>query len=69
MDDAMDRILRYERHVERRLYRAMDQLGRLQRRRRGESLLLAFEVGDWSVLGRSLRNKANKCFIFNVSFR
>ena len=39
MGDAMDRILRYERHVEQQLYRAMDQLERLQRRRRGESLL------------------------------
>lgn len=38
MGDAMDRILRYERHAERQLYRAMDQLERLQRRRRGESL-------------------------------
>jgi hypothetical protein len=38
MDDAMDRILRYERHVERQLDRAMDQLERLQRRRGGESL-------------------------------
>lgn len=35
-DGSTDRILRCESHVERQLYRAMDQLDRLQRRRKGE---------------------------------
>jgi hypothetical protein len=38
LDDSMDRILRYETLVERQLFRAMDQLERIQRRRRGESV-------------------------------
>ena len=33
---AADRILRYEAAIERQMYRAMDQLERLQRQRRGE---------------------------------
>ena len=33
---ATDKILRYETHLDRQLYRAMDQLERLQRRRKGE---------------------------------
>lgn len=36
--DVIDKILRYEAHVDRQLYRAMDQLERLQRQRRGESV-------------------------------
>jgi hypothetical protein len=36
--DATDKLLRYEAHVDRGLYRAMDQLERLQRRRRGENV-------------------------------
>jgi len=43
-DVAMDRILRYERHAERQLYRAMDQLERLQRKRRGEFLPLPLKL-------------------------
>jgi hypothetical protein len=34
--DATDKLLRYEAHLNRQLYRAMDQLERLQRQRRGE---------------------------------
>ena len=34
--DAADKLLRYEAHLDRQLYRAMDQLERLQRQRRGE---------------------------------
>src|ERR1035438_2689627 len=34
--EATDKLLRYESHLDRQLYRAMDQLERLQRRRRGE---------------------------------
>ena len=37
-DDAANRILRYEAHVDRQLYRAQDQLERLQRRRRGDNV-------------------------------
>jgi len=37
-EDATDKILRYEAHLDRQLYRAMDQLERLQRRREGESV-------------------------------
>ena len=36
--DVTDKLLRYESHLERQLYRAMDQLERLQRRRRGENV-------------------------------
>jgi hypothetical protein len=36
--DATDKLLRYEAHLDRQLYRAMDQLERLQRRRGGENI-------------------------------
>ena len=36
--DATDKLLRYEAHLDRQLYRAMDQLERLQRRREGETV-------------------------------
>jgi hypothetical protein len=36
--DATDKLLRYEAHLDRQLYRAMDQLERLQRHRRGEAV-------------------------------
>ena len=36
--DAADKLLRYEAHLDRQLYRAMDQLERLQRHRRGENV-------------------------------
>jgi hypothetical protein len=36
--DASDKLLRYEAHLDRQLYRAMDQLERLQRQRRGENV-------------------------------
>jgi hypothetical protein len=36
--DTTDKLLRYEAHLERQLYRAMDQLERLQRQRRGENV-------------------------------
>jgi hypothetical protein len=36
--DATDKLLRYEAHLDRQLYRAMDQLERLQRQRRGENV-------------------------------
>ena len=36
--DATDKILRYETHLDRQLYRAMDELERLQRQRRGENV-------------------------------
>jgi len=35
-EQAIDKILRYETAIERKLYRAMDQLERLQRQRKGE---------------------------------
>jgi hypothetical protein len=34
----LDKIMRYETTLERQLYRAMDQLERLQRRREGEEV-------------------------------
>jgi len=34
--DATDKLLRYEAHLDRQLYRAMDQLERLQKQRKGE---------------------------------
>ena len=36
--DATDKLLRYEAHLDRQLYRAMDQLERLQRKRTGENV-------------------------------
>lgn len=36
--DATDKLLRYDAHNDRQLYRAMDQLERLQRQRRGENV-------------------------------
>jgi hypothetical protein len=36
--DATDKLLRYEAHLDRQLYRAMDQLERLQRQRGGEDV-------------------------------
>jgi hypothetical protein len=36
--DATDKLLRYEAHLDKQLYRAMDELERLQRRRRGENI-------------------------------
>jgi hypothetical protein len=36
--DATDKLLRYEAHLDRQLYRAMDQLERVQRQRRGENV-------------------------------
>ena len=36
--DATDKLLRYEAHLDRQLYRAMDQMERLQRQRRGENV-------------------------------
>ena len=35
---ATDKLLRYEAHVDRQLSRTMDQLERLQRRRKGENV-------------------------------
>jgi hypothetical protein len=35
---ATDKVLRYQTHLDRQLYRAMDQLERLQRRRKGENV-------------------------------
>jgi len=36
--DSTDKLLRYEVHLDRQLYRAMDQLERLQRQHRGENV-------------------------------
>ena len=36
--EATDKLLRYEAHLDRQLYRAMDQLERVQRQRRGENV-------------------------------
>jgi len=37
-EHAADKLLRYEAHLDRQLYRAMDQLERLQRQRKGEKV-------------------------------
>ena len=42
--DATDKLLRYEAHLDRQLYRAMDQLERLQRQRRGENVPPPFNI-------------------------
>jgi len=42
--DATDKLLHYEAHIDRQLYRAMDQLERLQRRRNGENVLPPFTI-------------------------
>ena len=46
-EEAMERLVRYEAHLERQLYRALNQLERLQRQRRGEAVPppLSVEVG------------------------
>ena len=49
--DATDKLLRYEAHLYTQLYRAMDELESLQRRRRGEKTcrllsILMWEEGD-----------------------
>ena len=36
--EATNKLLRYESHLDRELYRAMDQLERLQRQRKGENV-------------------------------
>lgn len=36
--DVAEKLIRYEAHLDRQLYRAMDQLDRLQRQRRGENV-------------------------------
>jgi len=36
--DATDKLTRYEAHMDRQLYRAMDELERRQRQRRGEAV-------------------------------
>jgi hypothetical protein len=43
-EDATDKLLRYEAHIDRQLYRAMDQLERLQRQRQGENVPLPLSV-------------------------
>jgi hypothetical protein len=43
-EEATHKLLRYENHIERELYRAMDQLERIQRRRRGESVPVPLNV-------------------------
>jgi hypothetical protein len=45
---AADKLLRYETHLDRQLYRAMDQLERLQRQRKGENVPAPLNV----TLGR-----------------
>lgn len=42
--EATDKLLRYEAHLDRQLYRAMDQLERLQRQRRGEKVPLPLNI-------------------------
>ena len=37
-EDATDKLLRYEAHLDRKLYRATDQLERLQRQRKREKV-------------------------------
>ena len=47
--EATDKLLRYEARLDRQIYRAMDQLERLQRQRKGETLHLsisAWKRGD-----------------------
>jgi uncharacterized protein YigA (DUF484 family) len=65
--DATDNLLRYEAHLDRQLYRAMDQLERLQRQRRGETLPPSAEHQLKKREIAVLPNKANKCFIINRS--
>jgi len=53
-EGASDRVLRYETHLDRQLYRALDQLERLQRRRNGESVPppLNFNLGGHRVFAK-----------------
>ena len=62
--DATDKLLRYEAHFDRQLYRAMDELERLQRRRKGENLPppLNVNLGRRSV-GLFCETKPRGCLI------
>ena len=64
--DETHKLLRNEAHLDRQLYRAMDQLERLQRQRRSEKvpspLNISLERRRWLLL----RNKANNPFVFNA---
>jgi len=46
--EVLDKIMRYETKLERQMYRAMNQLERFQRRRRGEAVPppLTMDVSD-----------------------
>jgi hypothetical protein len=62
--DATDKLLRYEAHLDRQLYRAMDQLERLQRRRQEKTCRL-LSTSIWGEGDNFLPNKAKKPFSFN----
>jgi hypothetical protein len=42
--EATEKLIRYETHLDRQMYRAMDQLERLQRQRKGENVLPPINV-------------------------
>jgi hypothetical protein len=64
--DSTEKLNRHEAHLERHLYRAMAELGRLQMRRKGENGPPEVRVHLARRFSRKrlLRNEPNKCFIF-----
>jgi hypothetical protein len=61
-----DKLLRYETHLDRQLYRAIDQLELLQRQRRGETVPPP-STSIWKGGDSVFPNKAKKWFVFNDS--
>ena len=66
---ATDKLLRYESQLDRELYRAMDQLERLQRQRKGENVPPPLNVCEFdSEKLAILRNEAKKFPGLNVGW-
>jgi hypothetical protein len=63
--DAADKILRYEAQLDRQLYRAMYQVERLQRQRKGENVPSPLNINLSRRSYAFLRNKAKKLFNFS----
>ena len=61
------KLLRYEAHLDRQLYRAMDQLERLQRQRRGEKVPPPLNIdGIGAGEDRGMRGKRNRHWCENT---
>jgi len=62
--EATDKLLRYEAHLDRQLYRAMDQLERLQRQRQGENVPppLNINLGKKAMIHFTKQSQEVLCF-------